>query len=92
MQESVDLCRENFRRIINAVEYYDLHIPLGFTVESVSKYQDEFNGSVELYHLLHQEALSFEKRQQERAPRPAASPRTLPSPHSQKVSGGGGSG
>ena len=57
----MDICRENFCRILNAIRYYNLTVPFGFAVESVSKYQDEFQGSLRLYSLLNKEALAFEE-------------------------------
>jgi len=60
VSEAVDICRENFCRILNAIKYYHLAVPIGFAVECVSKYQDELEGSFRLVNLLHCEALTFE--------------------------------
>jgi len=55
VKESVDICRENLKRILHACQYYNIDVPLGVTVESVSKYSDEFAGSVELFTVLKNE-------------------------------------
>jgi 5,10-methylenetetrahydrofolate reductase len=59
INESVDICRENLKRILYAIEFYDISVPIGITVETVSKYSDEFNGSLKLFKVLQQEMGSF---------------------------------
>lgn len=63
MRECLDLCRENLKRILYAIEFYSILVPIGISVESVSKYRDEFVGAVELFRILHEEmSRHFERR------------------------------
>jgi hypothetical protein len=55
LAKSIELCRENLRRILD--EPYRDAIPLGVNVESVSINRDEIDASIELFHVL-QETLA----------------------------------
>ena len=48
--KSIELCRDNLRRILD--ESYTREIPLGINVESVSINRDEIDASIELFHVL----------------------------------------
>ena len=50
LTRSIEICRDNFRRILDA-PYADA-IPLGINVESVSINRDEIDASIELFHAL----------------------------------------
>jgi len=50
LAKSIDICRENLRRIL--AHDYAREIPLGVNVESVSINRDELDASVELFHAL----------------------------------------
>jgi len=50
--ESNEICRENFKRILEYTERFNLKVPVGFTVESVSKSKEELEGAVELFKML----------------------------------------
>jgi hypothetical protein len=69
LDEVIEICTENFRRILNVVERDRMTIPIGFTVESVSKYRDEADAAVRLFGLLKQELDAFYSKQQERQQR-----------------------
>jgi len=53
--ESVEICRENLKRIMDAVKQSNISVPLGVSVECVSKYRDEFEASVKLFSILQKE-------------------------------------
>jgi len=59
INESIDICKENLKRILYAVSFYNISVPIGITVETVSKYTDEFNGSIKLFQSLKEEMESF---------------------------------
>lgn len=65
--ESMEICRENFKRILEYIERYDLQVPVGFAVESVSKSKIELEGAVELFKMLKyeldQHKENFKKKQ-----------------------------
>lgn len=50
LEKSIDICRDNLRRILD--EAYASEIPLGVSVESVSINRDEIDASVDLFHAL----------------------------------------
>ncbi|HZM34364.1 MAG TPA: hypothetical protein VFC18_07690 [Burkholderiales bacterium] len=50
LERSIEICRDNLRRILD--HPYAAHIPLGVNVESVSIHRDEIDASVELFHAL----------------------------------------
>jgi hypothetical protein len=50
LAKSVDICRDNLRRILD--QPYAKEIPLGVSVESVSINKDEIDASVDLFHAL----------------------------------------
>jgi hypothetical protein len=50
LAKSIDVCRENLRRILDG-KYFG-EIPLGISVESVSINRDEIDASIELFHVL----------------------------------------
>jgi len=53
--ESMEICRENFKRVLEYRERFDLKVPVGFAVESVSKSQEELEGAVQLFKMLKSE-------------------------------------
>ena len=63
----MEICRENFKRILEYIEKYDLTVPVGFAVESVSKSTVELEGAVELFKMLKyeldQHKENFKKKQ-----------------------------
>ena len=50
LQRSIEICRDNLRRILEAP--YAADIPLGVNVESVSINRDEIDASIDLFHAL----------------------------------------
>lgn len=63
IRESIDICKENLKRILYAIEFYNIEVPIGIAVETVSKYSDEFAGSITLFKELQRELYAFyEKR------------------------------
>ena len=50
LEKSIEICRENLRRILD--HPYAAEVPLGVNVESVSINRDEIDASVELFHAL----------------------------------------
>ena len=64
--ECVELCRENFKRILYAVEFYNVLVPIGVSVESVSKYRDEYSASLELFKVLRTELDAFLGRRRQK--------------------------
>lgn len=55
VEESIQVCWENFRRILDASRKLGLNVPLGVTVESVSKFRDEQEGACRLFNILREE-------------------------------------
>jgi len=55
VEESNQVCWENFRRILDASRKLGLTVPLGVTVESVSKFRDEQEGACHLFNILREE-------------------------------------
>merc|ERR1711916_174087 len=62
LEECIELCRENFKRILYAINFYSILVPIGVSVESVSKYKDEFSASLELFKILQGELDRFLRR------------------------------
>jgi len=55
IQESIDICVENMKRILSVCRKHKLSVPLGVTVESVSRSKEEAEGALELFtQLRHQ--------------------------------------
>jgi hypothetical protein len=50
LAKSIEICRDNLRRILDAP--YAREIPLGINVESVSINRDEIDASIDLFHAL----------------------------------------
>ena len=50
LAKSIEICRDNLRRILD--QAYAAHLPLGVNVESVSINRDEIDASIELFHVL----------------------------------------
>jgi hypothetical protein len=59
LEESVQICWENLRRILDAYRRLRLDIPLGIAVESVSKFRDEQKAAEDLFKILRAEIDSF---------------------------------
>jgi 5,10-methylenetetrahydrofolate reductase len=59
VRESNQICWENFKRILDASKRMGLSVPLGVTVESVSKYKDETLGANELFAALRDELNAY---------------------------------
>jgi 5,10-methylenetetrahydrofolate reductase len=59
VQEANEICWENFRRILDASKRLGLNVPLGVTVESVSKFRDEQNAANELFGILRDELNAY---------------------------------
>jgi len=55
VDESIQICWENWKRILDASKRLKLRVPLGFSVESVSKSKNEQEGAVELFNNLKEE-------------------------------------
>jgi len=55
VQEANEICWENFKRILDASKRLKLSVPLGVTVESVSKFKDEQSGANQLFSMLRDE-------------------------------------
>eukprot|EP01114_Cavostelium_apophysatum_P021468 TRINITY_DN74_c0_g1_i1.p1 TRINITY_DN74_c0_g1~~TRINITY_DN74_c0_g1_i1.p1 ORF type:complete len:363 (+),score=72.20 TRINITY_DN74_c0_g1_i1:225-1313(+) len=55
VQESIEICFENWKRILDASKRLKISIPIGFSVESVSKSKMEQDGAVELFSSLKEE-------------------------------------
>jgi hypothetical protein len=53
LAKSIEICRDNLRRILDAP--YARDVPLGINVESVSINRDEIDASVDLFHALREE-------------------------------------
>lgn len=52
IEESMQICWENFKRILDASQRLRISVPLGFSVESVSKSRMEQRGAIQLYKAL----------------------------------------
>jgi len=59
LDESVQICRENLRRILDAHRSAKLQVPLGVAVESVSKFKDEQKAAEDLFKMLREEITAF---------------------------------
>jgi len=55
VDEAIQICRENLKRILYACTIYGIEIPLGFTTECVSKHREEIEGVADLYQVLRDE-------------------------------------
>jgi 5,10-methylenetetrahydrofolate reductase len=55
VKESIEICRENLARILDASDRRGFRVPLGITSESVSKYRSEIDGAVDLFGFLKEE-------------------------------------
>jgi len=69
VDEAVEICRENLKRILDACERYGIDVPLGFNAECVSKHKEEIEGALELFAVLKDEMdlYSTKKRVDSRA-------------------------
>lgn len=54
VQESMTICWENWRRILHACQRMGLDVPLGFSVEAVSRSKLEQSGAVKLFKALNE--------------------------------------
>lgn len=52
IEASIQVCCENFRKILYAKQSLGLNVPIGFSVESISKSKLEFDGAVKLFQRL----------------------------------------
>jgi hypothetical protein len=52
LAKSIEICRDNLRRILDAA--YTNQVPLGVNVESVSINRDEIDASIDLFHALNE--------------------------------------
>lgn len=59
IEESMQICWENWKRILDASKRLNLSIPLGVSVESVSKSKMEHKGALDLFRALRQEMDSY---------------------------------
>jgi len=59
VNEAVNICCENLKRILDAVLRYGLDVPIGVTAECVSKYKCENLATLELFSLLKLELEDF---------------------------------
>lgn len=59
VDESVEICWENWKRILDASRRLKLSVPIGFSVESVSKSKMESEAAVELFKMLKEEMESY---------------------------------
>jgi len=64
VKESNEICWENFKRILDAARRLKLSVPIGVTVESVSKYRDEQHGANELFVSLRELLNAYYSNQQ----------------------------
>lgn len=55
VDEAIQICRENLKRILYACTIYGIEIPLGFTTECVSKHREEIEGVADLFKVLRDE-------------------------------------
>src|SRR5690606_3090775 len=66
LAKSIEICRENLRRILD--QPYAAALPLGVNVESVSINRDEIDASIDLFHVLREVLAEFGR---EASPAPA---------------------
>jgi len=59
VEESVEICWENWTRILAASKRMKLSVPIGFSVESVSKSKVEQEAAVSLFEALREEMQSY---------------------------------
>jgi hypothetical protein len=59
VEESIEICWENFRRILDATRRLKLSVPLGVSVECVSKSKMESDGALQLFSILKSEMDAF---------------------------------
>jgi len=55
VNEAIEICRENLKRILDACERYHIDVPIGFNTECVSKHREEIAGAEELFFVLKDE-------------------------------------
>jgi len=55
VEESVEICWENWKRILDASKRLKINVPIGFSVENVSKSKAEQDAAVELFSMLKEE-------------------------------------
>lgn len=55
VNEAIEICRENLRRILDACERFGIDVPVGFNAECVSKHKEEIVGALELFTVLKDE-------------------------------------
>jgi len=55
IQESLEICLENWKRILDYSRRMNIQVPIGFSVESVSKSALELKGAVQLFSTLNEE-------------------------------------
>lgn len=55
VNEAIEICRENLKRILDACERYGVDVPIGFNAECVSKHKEEIEGALELFSVLKDE-------------------------------------
>jgi len=65
IDESISICEENLRRIVHALDHYNLNVPIGITVETVSKYRDEFTASIRLFKRLSSYLLRWSEKKKQ---------------------------
>lgn len=59
VEESVEICWENWKRILDASRRLKLSVPIGFSVESVSKSKMESEAAVDLFNMLKEEMETY---------------------------------
>jgi len=55
VEESIEICWENWKRILDASKRLKISVPIGFSVESVSKSKTEQDAAVQLFKILKEE-------------------------------------
>jgi len=55
VEESMQICWENWKRILDASKRLKLSVPIGFSVESVSKSKNEQEAAIQLFAMLKEE-------------------------------------
>jgi len=55
VNEAIEICRENLKRILDACERFGVDVPIGFNAECVSKHKEEIVGALELFSVLKDE-------------------------------------
>jgi 5,10-methylenetetrahydrofolate reductase len=55
VDEAIEICRENLKRILDACERYGIDVPIGFNAECVSKRKEEIEGALDLFAVLKDE-------------------------------------